>query len=158
MKILCQVPKLYPMVDEEELRVSRKHINNASLPQQGATINHPIGSKKAKIVQYLKDSGALISDTSGDRNTNDNLSASNKSTSDDITTRLDKNCGQTECQMKLKCIALHIQLNQIMEKANLLMREVEEGEERLISVEGNMHNVENMNQLSLHYLPRMKSL
>jgi hypothetical protein len=135
VEVLHQVPKFDPMVDQEESGVAIKRVNNARLPQ-GAAINRPIGSKKAKMVQYLKESGIVISDSTADGNINDNLSLANKSTnSDEITKRLDKNYGQRERQMKLKRIDLYIKLNQL-EKANALMKEVEEEEERLNSSMG----------------------
>jgi hypothetical protein len=125
------VPKFDPMVDQEELASRGKRVNNAVLPQ-GATINRPIGSKKAKSVQYLKDSGGVVVT---DRNsTSDNLSVSNKSATDDISRRLEKKYSQRERQLKLKRIDLYIKLGQ-MDKANALMKEVEDEEERMNRVE-----------------------
>jgi hypothetical protein len=131
VEVLHQVPKFDPMVDQEELSSRGKRVNNAALPQ-GATINHPIGSKKAKIVQYLKDSGVVVTDDR--KSPNDNLSVSNKSATDDISRRLEKNYSQRERQLKLKRIDLYIKLGQ-MDKANALMKEVEDEEERMNRVD-----------------------
>lgn len=148
------LPKFDPMVEQEELMSRRKCILNAALPQ-GATINHPIGSKKAKIVQYLKDSGVVVTD----RNTSDNLSVSNKSTTDVISHRLEKNYSQRERQLKLKHIGLYIKLGQL-DKANALMKEVEDEEERMNRVEEELAPVNNEEPIirgerggCLHYLP-----
>jgi hypothetical protein len=129
VEVLHQVPKFDPMVDQGELASRGKRVNNAALPQ-GPTINRPIGSNKAKIVQYLKDSGVVVTD----RNSSDNLSVSNKSATDDISCRLEKNYSQRERQLKLKRIGLYIKLGQ-MDKANALMKEVEDEEERMNRVE-----------------------
>jgi len=137
VEVLHQVPKFDLMVDRQPSEIALKHINNMCMPQ-GATIEHPIGTKKAKMVQYLKESGVFISDSIGDDNVNDNSCVTNKS-NDDLTNRLDKNYRQRERQMKLKRIVLYIKLNQ-MEKANELMHKVEEQEEARI----NSSNVDNV--------------
>jgi Predicted ATPase with chaperone activity len=121
--VLHKHPKFDPMVntgnpDNRSMRVNNTH------PPQGAAIPRPIGTKKAKIVQYLKESGVVVGQTSNDNSMVDSSIASINA-NNEITKRMDRNYRQRERQMKLSRIDLYLKMNDIS-KARELMKEVEE--------------------------------
>lgn len=117
VEVLHSVPKFDPMVSPNTATQSEKRsINNNHLPQ-GATMQRPIGTKKAKVVKYLQESGVIIG---GDK-LEDSVSHASSTRIEEL---LVKNYEQREKSLSLKRVQLYIQLNQ-MEKARELMDEIE---------------------------------
>jgi hypothetical protein len=131
--VLHNHPKFDPMTSTEEANNRSKRVNNTR-PPQGAAIPRPIGTKKAKIVQYLKDSGVVVGKTGNDYSIVDSSSLTVNAGNSEITTRMDRNYRQRERQMKLSRIDLYLKMNDVA-KAKELMKEVEDETAREQQVE-----------------------
>jgi hypothetical protein len=141
--ILHKHPKFDPMINPAGKTNDRsRHVNNTRHPQ-GAAIPRPIGTKKAKIVQYLKENGVVVGQPSHDCSVVDSSSAAMTKVTSEITKGMDRNYKQRERQMKLCRIDLYLKMNDIA-KARELMKQVEDEttqdelqEERIESIPSN---------------------
>lgn len=94
-------------------------------PPQGAAIPLPIGTKKAKIVQYLKESGVVVGKTGNDCSVVDSFRLMVNAGNSENMKQMDRNYRQRERQMKLSRIDLYLKMNDVA-KAKELMKEVED--------------------------------
>jgi hypothetical protein len=122
VEALHKVPKFDPMVSDAAEQ--SKRVNNCHRPQ-GASIERPIGSKKAKIVKYLQESGVVLA--GGGQIDESNSVSVNTNTTSSIEQLLQNNYQQRERAMKLKRVKIYIELGE-REKARKLMRDIEEEE------------------------------
>jgi ribosomal protein S8 len=134
VEALHKVPKFDPMVSDVVEQQS-KRINNSHRPQ-GASIERPIGSKKAKIVKYLQESGVVVGGEAIDES---NSVSVNTNTASSIEQLLQNNYQQRERVMKLKRVKIYIELGE-KDKARVLMREIEEEEEKNRTTVSNIPN------------------